>query len=954
MALKLNSAGTYQWHTFYGSADNDVGIAVISDGSGNVYVAGYSNATWNGPGAVASLNAFAGGANIVVVKIKDGISPLNVTVEQAASQTDPTRAPTINFTATFSKPINVSTFTNADVTLGGTAGASTAVISQVAPNDGTTFNIAVSGMSSFGVVTASLAVGVVSDAVGNPNIASTGADNSVTYDELDTACANVPTITLGQDHADILRVPDDIDPYKFEVTAPYTTIVASLTPPADGDFTLNLFGACDGASIDPWDIGRAWHIGRVWHIGGDADRKIEVRFNVGKKAGPNVFYYLAVQRAGGGVYSAASYQLHVELQPPDFGLVDTLILYNPSRFKDKYGLDAASQMMDKLTQLAGHPKVNGLIVQLDQFPAVVEAYDHWVNTPVSNGNENSYTSNVAAANAVSDQIRAAMLEFMLTTKKLVTGYVVVVGDDDQIPFRRLAINPDPIIGDPNWMSEKTYFLGLGDTANMPIDAALLADQTLSDDFYGNYRDLAGAGFLPSFAVGRLLDTPERIQKMTDSFLDHNGVIDLSAPGASAAIAGYDFLADSAQQTCNRLTNGGLVTDCALIGVKFTRDDLFQKFIVNAPNLAGYYGHTNHGQLFTPIGSPLTAEQISAASFAPSSSLWWVIGCQSGLVLPKSENHPLSLAQSLGDHGITYLGNTGWAWGADGPLTYSELFYQLFTEKLTQGGGMPIGEALRLAKRDYFYTTINNAYGKGENYLFSDYDNKAMAEATLYGLPMLKFNFPATASTHAKPVSQKAVTQLDAIAQAVPAQFHPLLITPGNLTQVVQQYKGNTYYTDEQGEFSAAPKTPLLPQSEYFNFDTSLGRAKGVIWKGGSYTILRGNNPLVLKPTQLNAAPGLEPVFNGTSPLLPVALVGLEKLDGTFTNHLTFQTGQYIGIQASGTLRLFSYKQTHLAQPRSNTGATSQPRPYRFTGRFSTLSANQRSVECPASRHRYHW
>ena len=72
VVVKLNSAGVYQWHTFYGSADGDSGNGIALDGSGNVYMTGYSYATWNGPGAVAPLNAFGGGfVDIIVIKLNN-------------------------------------------------------------------------------------------------------------------------------------------------------------------------------------------------------------------------------------------------------------------------------------------------------------------------------------------------------------------------------------------------------------------------------------------------------------------------------------------------------------------------------------------------------------------------------------------------------------------------------------------------------------------------------------------------------------------------------------------------------------------------------------------------------------------------------------------------------------------------------------------------------------------
>jgi hypothetical protein len=60
---KLNSAGARQWNTFMGSAGEDWGYSIAVDSGGNVYVAGYSDATWGAP-----VNGHAGGNDAFVAK----------------------------------------------------------------------------------------------------------------------------------------------------------------------------------------------------------------------------------------------------------------------------------------------------------------------------------------------------------------------------------------------------------------------------------------------------------------------------------------------------------------------------------------------------------------------------------------------------------------------------------------------------------------------------------------------------------------------------------------------------------------------------------------------------------------------------------------------------------------------------------------------------------------------
>jgi hypothetical protein len=70
--LKLDSSGTYQWHTFYGSSDSEDGYGISTDGNGNVYVTGSSGGTWNGPAGQGPLHAFTGNADTFVLKLDGG------------------------------------------------------------------------------------------------------------------------------------------------------------------------------------------------------------------------------------------------------------------------------------------------------------------------------------------------------------------------------------------------------------------------------------------------------------------------------------------------------------------------------------------------------------------------------------------------------------------------------------------------------------------------------------------------------------------------------------------------------------------------------------------------------------------------------------------------------------------------------------------------------------------
>ncbi|MGA2499687.1 MAG: hypothetical protein ABSH20_18270, partial [Tepidisphaeraceae bacterium] len=133
--------------------------------------------------AIGNLNAASTGANDIVTY--DTTSP-TVTIDQTTWQADPTNAPAIHYTVVFSEV--VGGFAGDDLVLGGTAGATTAVVTGM----GTTYDVAVSGMTRSGTVIATIPAGSATDAAGNPSLASSSTDNIVTYDTV------APTVTINQ------------------------------------------------------------------------------------------------------------------------------------------------------------------------------------------------------------------------------------------------------------------------------------------------------------------------------------------------------------------------------------------------------------------------------------------------------------------------------------------------------------------------------------------------------------------------------------------------------------------------------------------------------------------------------------------------------------------------------------------------------------------------------------
>ena len=98
---------------------------------------------------------------------------------------------------------------------------------------------------------------------------------------------------------------------------------------------------------------------------------------------------------------------------------------------------------------------------------------------------------------------------------------------------------------------------------------------------------------------------------------------------------------------------------------------------------------------------------------------------------------LDWSQRFAQQNALLIGGTGYQYGDSDFLEYSERLYAGIARRLREGpasGADPvaIGRALTLAKQDYL-ATLGTLQG---------IDQKAVLQATLYGLPMTGLDFPA--------------------------------------------------------------------------------------------------------------------------------------------------------------------------------------------------------------------
>ncbi len=150
------------------------------------------------------------------------------TATMAEISSDPTSLSPVQFSVTFGEAIDPTSFTPSDVTLAGTGNPTTVAITEIAPNNQTTYRLDVTGMSNTGLVTVNIAAGRVLNVGGaNSNTASTPTSGSNIIRWIN--CAGIPaTIPDG----DVTSLDDAI------TCANQTTANETITLTSGGTYNL--------------------------------------------------------------------------------------------------------------------------------------------------------------------------------------------------------------------------------------------------------------------------------------------------------------------------------------------------------------------------------------------------------------------------------------------------------------------------------------------------------------------------------------------------------------------------------------------------------------------------------------------------------------------------------------------------------------------------------------------
>ena len=543
-----------------------------------------------------------------------------------------------------------------------------------------------------------------------------------------------------------------------------------------------------------------------------------------------------------------------------------------------------------------------------------------------------------AKNLVAETIRNLIQLYRKAAPSLAD--ITVVGNDAGIPFFR---SDDKAL----LASEANYFPPVKDGTQS--QSSLRYAQVLSQDRYGSSSQLVlntGPYDLPDIPVGRVVENAVEVKAYLDTYAllftgtATNGVVPTPK---SAFVAGYDFLADSAEAMKSDFTAGlgaGGTVDSLISPIDlapalgWTANQFRTAFLGSRHDISYLAGHFSTGRaLAADFTTRIRAAEVADSTLNMAYSLVMSSGCHSGY--STVDNDAISLvteqpdwAQAFARKKAILIGGSGYQYGDTDFIEYTERLLLNLAQALRTGSGpVSIGQAMVQAKRRYLADTA----------IMRGIHEKTLLELTLYGLPMVKVNLPGARLGLPTPVSDVAsVTPVNTgpgVALSLKTgelSFNPTLTRVDQALTVVGTTNTVTasYFVGSDG-LVTTPGEPIRPLESFNVSRPGDGLVRGIGFRGGQYHDLAAFLPFTGAPaTETRGVHGLfsTEVFY---PIRPWNLNQTAELYGTGgVSRLNVFPTQFISdgpVSPTGTLRGFDQMQfTIFYCPATTPAALSNP------------------------------
>lgn len=458
---------------------------------------------------------------------------------------------------------------------------------------------------------------------------------------------------------------------------------------------------------------------------------------------------------------------------------NTVFVTDFGRMRDLYGAEDVDEVLTSIRALdgvgaVGEGSVKGAVLTVDGDPRVVAARAALDADPCS------VTARQKLVREINRYVAAA-----IGSHRDSIAAVVIVGGDDVIPHAPLAQRSDAVVEEGHAGALRlagttsapctAVAAGAIDPCATPQSAAAAGGFLLSDDPYAladAYPSQGGHLYVPTVAVGRLIDTPDQIRAQLDRFRSAEGVLEAD----SLLAAGYgpwSELPEALSAELSWRTGGG---DVVLESGWTTRDAeaaLTPDDGGDPPGIIALNGVGDERRLVSGAAVADDAAEDDAALEAgdhrpappPAAdatvdptdppeefegALVLSPACHSGVHLPESvygdEPHWASTFTAAG----AFIGSTGCGLADETALGPSERLLALYAGWIGVGGEngpVSAGSALAFAKQSYLAAAVQ--YGES--------DAQALEQTIFYGVPLYTFRDSTNEPPLAESVADDATT-----------------------------------------------------------------------------------------------------------------------------------------------------------------------------------------------------